>query len=182
MAIVNPNAGKTAGLLDQVLAEREALATAQNPSNQPGGPIRSLIQNPQLQSESPGSARVASVKPNLGVEAQAVVPAQPGEIPGMGQPGIQAPAIGGGIVGPNNFQEQPAPTGPAAQGGSQYQNPNPAPAGPVAAPGAPAAPGRPASAPPAVRSFTPVSSARISNRYIVDLPTKLRPRSDSGFA
>lgn len=182
MAIVNPNAQSKGGsLLDQVLAEREALA-GNNPSSQPGAPIRNLVQQPGLQTESPGSARVASVKPNLQVEAQTAVPPSSQD---LGQPGATAPVAGPGVVGPNQFQEQPLPPGPAAPGGSMYQDPNARPSNggggnsaPAPAPSAAAAPGRPA----AIRTFTPPAASRISNRYIVDLPTKLQPRRDSGLA
>lgn len=65
MAINNPTTTNSSSLLDQVLAERQQLANGGNPSSQPGAPIRQLVQGPALQQESPGSARIASVKPNL---------------------------------------------------------------------------------------------------------------------
>lgn len=184
MAIVNPSTTSSGGsLLEQVLAERDSMAKGRNPSAQPGAPIRGLIQNPKLAQESVGSNRVLAVKPLLNTEATSVIPpSNTSEIPS--QPGIQAPALGGGVVGPNAFQEMPAPPGPAAPGGPEWRDPNPSsnsapsslPAAPPTSVNAPRGPVNPGRTPLSTSIFRAPTQSRLTGRIILaSLPTKISP-------
>lgn len=171
MAIVNPTGSNTSALLKQIQADR-ARNVLGNPSAQPTAPIRQIVQGPELQAESPGSARVAAVKPLLADSAPASVP----PLANTGVTPASTPAVPGAVVAAQAdrpvVQTPGQPSAPVSPG-----------SGPAAAPTAPPpaqAQGRPASRPTVLGiNVASPSRSRITPRRIVDLPLSVR---GGGFA
>lgn len=150
MAIVNPNVGRVRGLLNQIIAERDR-NRAVSPSALTESPIRQAIRQFSLQPESPGSARVASVKPILNVQTPEVVPPQ-AEVAVPGTPEVVVPGgTGAGVVRP--LEPPPTPEVQVSVPEGPREPSAPSPATPQAAPAPPA----PAPA-PAPRRQAPVQT------------------------
>lgn len=172
MAITNPTSGRASGILRQIVAERQESQKQLSPSAQPGAPIRGIVQNPALQAESPGSARVASVRPELTNVAQpAVAPA------GSGMEGAAATVPGTPVAPAEVPAPAPAPAAPPP-GAGQQSTPEATPMSAPAAIPAPNAPpqgpvGRPTGSVLGASTSSPVRRSRLINRLIVGLPTSI---------
>ena len=66
-----PSTGSNIGALLRAIQEEKQQSPIQGTANEPGSPIRNLTQQPVFQAESPDSARVSNVRPELQTQAEA---------------------------------------------------------------------------------------------------------------
>lgn len=123
--------GTIGALLRQIEEDKQKSPLAELPSNQPGSPVRDLIQGPLQSVESPDTAHVMSVKPELsGAGDTAPSGVVPANVP-LNQPGAPAapaaPVVAPVIQRPiDNGPEVVAPQAPSAAPAA-VSTPNPTP-------------------------------------------------------
>lgn len=113
--------GSIGALLRKIQEERERMPHMVAPGAEAGAPMREMVTEPLKQVEAPETARVVSIRPELGPAAagagpQVVPPVAP-VAPIAGMPSIVPPSMSGGAPSPGgapsapSFAPSPAPRG-----------------------------------------------------------------------